>query len=96
MPFQKGKIKTGGKVKGTLNRSTKEAKELLETIMFGQMDNVAEMFEALKNDPAKYMDAYSKMFGYVMPKKTDITSGDEKILAHLPNINITTKNARND
>jgi hypothetical protein len=82
--FKKGEAK--GKPKGALNRTTKQAKELLEKVLFGQLDNVNAAFEALKKDPAKYIDAYSKMFSYVMPKKTDVTSGDEKIPVNLPNI----------
>jgi len=46
-------------------------------------------------DYAKYLDACSKLFTYVLPKKTDITSGDEKITTKLPDIIIRTKNAKN-
>jgi len=75
-----------GKPPGALNRTTKEAKELLEKVLFGQLDNITAAFEALKSDPARYIDAYAKMFGYVMPKKTDITSDNEKIQIKLPDI----------
>ncbi len=84
-----GKGKTNnpkGRTKGSPNRTTKEAKEFLEFVMFGQLDNINAAFEALKKEPHKYIDAYSKMFGYVMPKKTDITT-KEKIL----NITFTKK-----
>ena len=77
-----------GKPKGAQNRTTKQAKELLEKILFGQLDNVNEMFEKLKKDPQKYIDAYSKMFGYVMPKKTDVTSDDKPLIPSLPIITI--------
>jgi hypothetical protein len=69
-----------GKPRGTQNRTTKEAKKLLEQILLGQVDNIESALETVKtNDPAKYLDACSKLFTYVLPKKTDITSGDEKI-----------------
>jgi hypothetical protein len=84
--FQKGHKKLAGKKTGTQNRTTTQAKEFLEKIMFGQLDNVNECFELLKKDPAKYIDAYSKMFGYVLPKKTDITSNDKPIIPVLPTI----------
>lgn len=84
--FKKGEAK--GKPKGALNRTTKQAKELLEKILYGQLDNVNAMFELLKKDPQKYIDAYSKMFGYVMPKKTDVTSDDKPLIPSLPEIMI--------
>ena len=81
----------GVKPKGAVNRTTKEGKEMIEIILMGQLDNVNEMFNKLKEDPAKFIDAYAKLLGYVLPKKTDVTSGDEKILAQLPIIQIRTK-----
>ena len=69
-----------GKPKGAQNRTTKEAKELLEQILFGQIDNIKEALETIKtNDPARYLDSCSKLFTYVLPKKTDITSDDKPI-----------------
>jgi hypothetical protein len=91
--FEKGHTKLAGKKKGTPNRTTTQAKEFLMSVMFGQLDNVNAMFEKLKKDPAKYLDAYSKMFGYVMPKQTDITSGGDKLIPNMPSIIIKTKNA---
>jgi len=75
--FQKGTAK--GKPKGALNKTTKQARELLQTILYGQMDNIAAAFESLKEEPAKYLDACSKLFTYVLPKRTDVTSDDEAI-----------------
>jgi hypothetical protein len=84
---KKGTPKTGGRQGGTPNRTTKEARELLEQVLLGQVDNIKTSLESLKKESdAKYLDACSKLFTYVLPKKTDITSGDEKIPAILPNI----------
>ena len=78
-----GKGKTNnpaGKPKGAQNRTTKEAKELLEKILFGQVEGIEEALKEIKEkDPARYLDACSKLFTYVMPKKTDMTSGDKPI-----------------
>lgn len=82
--FKKGEAK--GKPKGAVNRTTKEGKELLANILMNQLDNANAAFNALKSDPAKFIDAYAKLLGYVIPKKTDITSGDEKITVKLPDI----------
>ena len=80
MPFEKGKKKTGGRKKGIENRTTKEAKNILEQVLLGQVDNIKSALEKIKTkDPAKYLDACSKLFTYVLPKKTDITSGDKPI-----------------
>jgi hypothetical protein len=77
----------GGKPKGALNRTTKEAKEFLEKVMFGQLDNMNDALSRLyEKDPSRYLDACSKLFTYVLPKKTDLTSGDEKIQIKLPDI----------
>ena len=95
MPKTSGSFKKGHKgvkPKGAVNRTTKEAKELLEQILFGQVDNIREALESvLASDPAKYLDSCSKLFTYVLPKKTDVTSGDEKLFAQLPDIVIKTK-----
>jgi hypothetical protein len=89
---KKGTKKTGGRIAGTPNRTTKQAKEFLETMMFGQLDNMNDALNTLyEKDQRNYLDACSKLFTYVLPKKTDITSGDEKILSQLPIIQIRTK-----
>ena len=68
-----------GRPKGSENKTTKEARELLERILYGQIENINEAMDALRSEPAKYLDACSKMFTYVLPKKTDVTSADEPI-----------------
>jgi hypothetical protein len=83
--------KTGGRQGGTPNRTTKEARELLEQVLLGQVDNIKTSLESLKVDSdSRYLDACSKLFAYVIPKKTDVTSGDEKITLQLPTIKIKT------
>lgn len=78
-----GKGKTNnpnGRTKGSPNKTTKEARELLEQVLLGQVDNIKAALEAIKiKDPAKYLDACSKLFTYVLPKKTDITTAGDKI-----------------
>jgi hypothetical protein len=77
----------GGKPKGAINRTTKEAKEFLEFVMYGQLDNMNTALNDLyKKDPARYLDACSKLFTYVLPKKTDVTSDDKPLTLQLPDI----------
>lgn len=85
--FKKGEAK--GKPKGAINRTTKQSREFLEFVMFGQLDNMNTALNLLyKKDPAKYLDACSKLFSYVLPKKTDITSDDKPIIPSLPVVTI--------
>ena len=86
---KKGTNKTGGRSAGTPNRTTAQAKQLLEQIMFGQIDNINDALDNLKDkDYAKYLDACSKLFTYVLPKKTDVTTDGDKIAIKLPDITI--------
>ena len=86
-----------GRPKGTPNRTTQEAKELLEQIMFGQIDNINEALDNLKDkDYSRSLDACSKLFTYVLPKKTDVTSDGEKLFPQMPTVVIKTKNGSSD
>ena len=83
-----------GRPAGVPNRTTKEAKALLEQILLGQVENIRDALDELKEkDVARFLDACSKLFTYVLPKKTDVTSGEEKIQVKLPDIIIKTNGA---
>ena len=92
MTFIKGQSgNSKGKPKGLQNRTTKEAKETLQQILLGQIDNIAAALNELKGkDSARYLDSCSKLFTYVLPKKTDITT-DDKPIVNLPDITIKTE-----
>jgi hypothetical protein len=86
---KKGTQKTGGRSAGTPNRTTKEAKELLEQVLLGQVDNIKTSLDSLKKESdSKYLDACSKLFTYVLPKKTDVTSDNKALIPQLPTIQI--------
>ena len=52
-------------------------------------DNINDALNNLKDkDYAKYLDACSKLFTYVLPKKTDVTSDGERLIPKLPDITI--------
>jgi hypothetical protein len=78
-----GKGKTNnpkGRTKGSPNRTTKEAKELLDNILFGRIDSINETLDKLEaKDPAKYIEAVTRLLVYVLPKKSDLTTGGDKI-----------------
>ena len=81
MPFKKGQSgNPKGMPKGIKNKTTQEMKVILNNVMANQLDNVHQALEDIReNDPARYIDALSKLIGYVMPKKSDITTDGEKI-----------------
>ena len=80
MAFKKGKTKTGGRKKGIENRTTKEAREILDKILYAEIDNIAEaLSEVRKKSKMAYLETLSKLLTYSLPKKTDITTGGDKI-----------------
>ncbi len=90
MPFQKGKIKTGGKIKGSINKSTRDIKEAYRLLIENNLDNLTFWLELVAaKDPERAIKILSELSEYVIPKlaRTDLTSGDEK-LPNAININV--------
>jgi len=80
MAFKKGKPKTGGREKGISNRTTKEAREILDKILFAEIDNVSSALEEIRSkNKMAYLETFSKLLAYSLPKKTDVTSAGDKI-----------------
>lgn len=89
MPFEKGIEKLGGRKKGTPNRTTKEMRELINSIVSGHLDTVDEVLnEVRQEDPDKYLSLLFRFMEFTVPKKTDITSDDEPIKNPI-NIHVT-------
>lgn len=63
-------IKTGGRVKGTPNRTTSETKDLLQTIVMKEIDNLGEMLEKL--EPLERVNAIAKLLPYILPKQSEV------------------------
>ena len=73
-----------GKPKGTPNRTTTEAKALMEQILYGEIDNIKDSLTRIRNDSDfRYIESINKLFSYVLPKRTDVTSQDEPIKQNL-------------
>lgn len=69
IPFQKGKPKTGGKVKGTPNKKTMVLETFCQDIIEGGIERFNEAMSKLAKDkPEKYIDAYLSLLEYVKPK----------------------------
>jgi len=62
-----------GKPKGAQNKTTLKAKELFVSVMEGQVENINEALEELREkDNGKYLEVLSKFFPYFIPKKVEM------------------------
>jgi 23S rRNA C2498 (ribose-2'-O)-methylase RlmM len=64
-------IKTGGRTKGTVNRTTKETKEILQKIISNDLDNISDLLNKL--EPKQRIDAVIKLLPYIVPKQTEVS-----------------------
>jgi hypothetical protein len=71
MPFEKGKPKTGGRKKGTPNRSTEEMRLLLKSFADGELENIATYFQDIKGGYNK-LDMLVKLLKFNIGTKKDI------------------------
>ena len=72
----KGQPKTGGRKKGSINKTTEKAREIFLSTMSGQQDRIKEALNELyKDDKQKYLEVLSRYFPYFIPKqeKLDIS-----------------------
>lgn len=60
------KIKTGGRLKGTPNRMTKESKAILAEIVNNEIENLPALMEQLEPRERAYI--LVKLLPYVVPK----------------------------
>ncbi len=77
MPKESTQFKTGntGKPKGAETKTNKRARELFVEIMEGEVDNIKESLNEIRQkDKGKYLEVLSKFFPYFIPKKIDMTS----------------------
>lgn len=62
--------KTGGRAKGTPNRTSQQAKEILLKVVGNELENLGILMEKL--DPAQRITAISKFLHFVIPKQSEI------------------------
>ena len=71
-----GKGKTNnpnGRPAGTENKSTKELKDLLLSILSGQAEHIEASLNRLRSESdSKYLDALTKLYPFIIARKTDI------------------------
>ena len=63
--------KTGGRVKGSLNKTTAETKEILQSIVSKELETIPDLLAQL--DPVDRVTAFIKLLPYLMPKQQDIS-----------------------
>lgn len=74
-------IKTGGRAKGTVNRTTSETKQILQNVVGNELDKISTLMDKL--EPKERIDAIIKLLPYIIPKQTEITI-EPKELKHEP------------
>jgi len=81
MPKTSGSFKVGDsrprKPKGAVNKSTKKMREVLAHVLDGREESIQKALDSLTGKD--YIDALSKLLPFVIAKKTDVTTDDEKI-----------------
>ena len=81
MPFEKGHNLGKGRPKGSINRSTEQAKLTLARLANKGLDNITEDIDKIRKDnPVKAAEIYLKLLEYVVPK---LKSVDMKIDAEV-------------
>ena len=84
MPFIKGKPKTGGRKKGTTNKSTNELRSVLSRFVSAKYEELDEIFEQLA--PKEKIDAISKISEFVLPKLERVPIEPQKTEEKQPQI----------
>lgn len=70
MAFKKGQSgNPDGRRKGAANRTTAEAREVFNSILNNELDNITEALAQVRSkDNFKYLDVLSKLLAYYLPK----------------------------
>lgn len=67
---KKGAPKTGGRSKGSPNKVTRTAKELVTDLVSAGMEKAMQKLQEIE-DPKDYLDTLAKFISYVVPKKVE-------------------------
>jgi hypothetical protein len=86
------RVKTGGRTKGTPNRSTADVRKVIAAFAEANAGLMHEKLNQIE-DPAKWMDSYLRAIEYHIPKlgRTELTGADGEKLSVSVQINRTVK-----
>lgn len=66
--------KTGGRIKGTPNRLTKDIRQVLKDVISEQLENMPDVLATL--EPKERIECIIKLMPYVLPKVDSINMND--------------------
>lgn len=69
----KGLPKSGGRVKGSVNKTTADFRKLFVEILAGEVENIKESLDIVRNKSHKdYLEIYSKYAKYFTPVQSEV------------------------
>lgn len=74
--------KTGGRKKGTPNKVTSHTREQIQEIVDALLPDCLAIIRSI-DDPAKQIDALSKLLPYIMPKMTEVKLDTDDLLKEI-------------
>lgn len=99
MEHKERRKKTGGRTKGTPNKTTAQIKEMIVSLVGTQMEKwPVELEKMMRKDPAEAMKITGRLIDYVLPKQTKMELEGElktKIESITVNINHTGSESTN-
>lgn len=94
--YEPKKKKTGGRQKGTPNKTTAQIKDMIVGLVGNQMEKwPAVIDKMMKEDPAEAMKITGRLIDYVLPKQTKIDLEGE-INHKIQKITVEIKNGNNE
>lgn len=76
----KGSEKTGGRAKGTPNKSTQKTRDFINDLLENEQDNILDALESIRlENPIEYLKQWNALLEFGTPKlaRTELV-GDEK------------------
>ena len=102
MEAKERRKKTGGRQKGTPNKTTAQIKEMIVSLVGTQMEKwPVELEKMMRRDPAEAMKITGRLIDYVLPKQTKMELEGElkhkidKIVVEIKRNNVTDEQKEN-